>query len=157
MNLNTPRTTRGALVYVVSVGEEGDLDWAGIVKEADDELVDGGGGAGRFSKPPKSVASLVPEVDASAESGVAEAAKPSVAGNVVVAERRGAFTFLCRTRFLGQRRRRACGGRGGLYLGADRVRQTRSGGCVDASVGGLFPVPRKIVEVYCSAFRRGQR
>ena len=46
--------------------------------------------------PKKSVASLLPEVDASAESGVAGAAKPSVAGNAVVAERRAGSTFVPR-------------------------------------------------------------
>ena len=48
MNLNAPSTTTNALACVVSVREEGDLDWAGIVKEADDELVGGGGGAGHY-------------------------------------------------------------------------------------------------------------
>ena len=54
--MNTPRTTTDAFVCVVSVREEGDPDWARVVKEADDELVGGGGGAGHYSKTPKSVA-----------------------------------------------------------------------------------------------------
>ena len=61
VNLKTPRTTRDALARVVAAREECDLDRAGVVKEADDELVGGGGGAGYYvSKTPQSVASLVP-------------------------------------------------------------------------------------------------
>ena len=48
VNLKTPRTTRDALVRVVAVRGECDLDRAGVVQEADDVLVGGGGGAGYY-------------------------------------------------------------------------------------------------------------
>ena len=87
-SLEAPRVTFRSNSRSVPRWRELELDWSGVVQEADDVLGGRRGVDRDLAEPPVMIASLVPEVGDDGEDGSAEATRPILVRDEAVVRRK---------------------------------------------------------------------